>query len=178
MRGAIMPTLTIREAAAALGVSTDTIRRGLKAGRWSGTQVSTGARGGRGGFMWYVDLPDDPDPDTAPTVTADDDVPGMALVVQVVTAERDTLRGQVDDLRAERDRLLAIIDMLASRVPAPAGAAYAAPDPASPTQDTPEPAPTPEPVPEPPAPAVTGKVAQPGGRRARVSRAWDALRGR
>lgn len=102
-----MPSVTIREAAALLGVSTDTIRRRLARGELTGQQVHTGQRGG---FAWYVDVPDT---DTAPTA------------VVVPAAPADDLRQQVDALRAERDQLLArqdrlldIIATLAARPPA------------------------------------------------------------
>lgn len=94
-----MPSVTIREAAALLGVSTDTIRRRLARGELTGQQVHAG---GRGGFTWYVDLPD---ADAGPT----------DAVAQV--SAPDDLARQLDDLRAERDRLLAIIEALAVRQP-------------------------------------------------------------
>jgi hypothetical protein len=99
-----MPSVTIRDAATMLGVSPDTIRRRLARGELTGQQVHSG---GRAGFTWYVDLPD---ADAAPE-------PGALAVPAVVPAASD-LQRQLDDLRAERDRLLAIIETLAARPPA------------------------------------------------------------
>lgn len=131
-----MPTVTIREAASLLGVSPDTIRRRLARGELTGQQISSG---GRAGFTWYVDVPD---ADAGPGA-------GMVTVPAMTPpAASDDLQRQVDDLRAERDRLLDIIQTLAARPPAalPAG-----------------------------SPALpAGSPAQ----RGRIGRAWDALRGR
>lgn len=126
-----MPSVTIREAAALLGVSTDTIRRRLARGELTGQQVHAG---GRGGFTWYVDVPDADAPPSTAVVPA---APGDDLRQQV-----DALRAERDQLLARQDRLLDIIQTLAARPPAalPAG---------SPQQA-----------------------------KGRVSRAWDALRGR
>ena len=104
-------SLTVRDAAAALGMTPGAIHGRLKRGEFTGHRVN--ARGPKG-YAWMVDVPDDAiravrarqppaDPGAAPG-------PGQAP-----TAERDVLREQVADLRAERDRLLDIIATLAAR---------------------------------------------------------------
>lgn len=144
--GSDVAQLTIRQAADALGVSMDTIRRHLRSGQLTGQRVDI--QTGKGATsIWYVDVPDDAavaparkssragkgqpaDDTTGPAATS----AGGSSALAAVTAERDRLRDQlaliarqVDDTAAERDRviaerdrLLGIIETLAATRPAAA----------------------------------------------------------
>lgn len=163
-----MAQLTVQEAAEALGVSVDTIRRWRKSGRLAGQQVSLGNAGGIQGFQWMLDVPDDmiaaaqgggPDLEPSPKRGGGRPATGSSSSLAVVVAERDQLAARlalvaqhVDDIRAERDRALSDNDRLLGIIEAMAGSRGGA------------------------NASLSGEWdAQPGSR---VGKAWAALRGR
>lgn len=113
--------VTIAEAAEALGVSRDTIRRRLKSGDLTGEQRSTAQ-----GFTWYVDLPA---PDETPAATQNGTnasaateggvsdaielarlqarIDGLERLVEEVKQDRDAWRGAFTSLDERRDKELA-----------------------------------------------------------------------
>ena len=85
-----MAQVTIREAAERLGVSTDTVKRRLKRGELQATK-----RPRPQGFVWMVEMPDEPEPQQAP-----DDAE-----VQVLRAKVELLESEVQARRDEMTRL-------------------------------------------------------------------------
>lgn len=94
--------VTIKEAAARLNVSQDTIRRRLKAGEFEGMQEPTGSRSG---FRWLVEVPDDePEPqETASQAEASADLSATAYERADARARIEGLERLVDNLASERD---------------------------------------------------------------------------
>ena len=82
----------VREAAARLGVSTDTVRRRMRSGGLAATKRPTPQ-----GFVWLVELPDDAPPGVRPPVVGDD------TEVARLRAQVDGLRELAGELRRERD---------------------------------------------------------------------------
>jgi len=94
--------LTIRDAAERLGVSSDTIRRRLKAGELAGRQEPQGKQG----YRWIVQLPDDP-PAATPAVASV--APGMhsaeAYELADARARIEGLERLIDEIASQREKL-------------------------------------------------------------------------
>ncbi len=90
-----MPYVSIKEAAEALGVSQDTIRRRIKAGEIPAQQEPMGS-----GYRWLVDVPEDAAEDAAqargPTHTATAE--GQAVELSAAALELERLRTEVAGL--------------------------------------------------------------------------------
>lgn len=100
--GFMTERVPIKEAAARLGISPDTIRRRLKSGELVGERRATPQ-----GFVWLVELPRDVQP-TAPTETTNAAQAASVLVEDALEAVRlrervDGLERLVGDLQGERD---------------------------------------------------------------------------
>lgn len=95
-----MPQLPMKEAAAALGISVDTVRRRLKSGDLQGTQEPIGS----GAFRWMIEVPEGA---TATGSSADaqpaSDATAPAQGLAVAEARIDGLESLVEELRSERD---------------------------------------------------------------------------
>lgn len=96
--------VTIREAAARLGISRDTVRRRLTAGELAGEKRDTPQ-----GETWFVELPDDapaPAGEAAPAASPapESGLPSAELVeLHVLRAQTEDLRRQLEDARKDRD---------------------------------------------------------------------------
>ena len=95
--------VTVRDAAALLGVSEDTVRRRMKAGALPARQDPT-----RSGFRWLVELPD-PAPASPPQTDVPDSTPAPARPSE---GELAALRELVDALQRER---VTLVEELAAR---------------------------------------------------------------
>lgn len=99
-----MAELTIKEAAAALGVSQDTIRRRLKAGEIEGRKEEMGS-----GYRWVVTVPDDLEPEPAGAggqelelASARARIEGLERLIEELSSDRDHWRDQ-----AKRSQVMA-----------------------------------------------------------------------
>lgn len=154
----------LKEAAARLAVSVDTVRRRLRAGELQGERRKTPQ-----GFIWEVAVPvrEEPEPvaqaETAPPV---DD--GLALKVAVLEERLAGVERLLEEVRAERDdwkqqastqaqAMQALGVFVAQGIPASTG------DEAGDRR---------EPI------DVVTKPAPPARKRNPLARAWDGLRGR
>ncbi len=94
--------LTIRDAAERLGVSSDTIRRRLKAGELAGRQEPQGTQG----YRWLVQLPADP-PAATPAVASG--APGMPTAAAYELADArariEGLARLIDEIASQREKL-------------------------------------------------------------------------
>jgi len=94
--------LTIRDAAERLGVSSDTIRRRLKAGELAGRQEPQGKQG----YRWMVQLPDDPqDTPTAVGTAAPGMHPAEAYELADSRARIEGLERLIDEIGSQREKL-------------------------------------------------------------------------
>lgn len=94
--------LTIKEAAERLGVSSDTIRRRLKAGELAGRQEPQGKQG----YRWIVQLPEDAQDTPTAVGTA---APGMlsaeAYELADSRARIEGLERLIDEIASQREKL-------------------------------------------------------------------------
>jgi excisionase family DNA binding protein len=94
--------LTIRDAAERLGVSSDTIRRRLKAGELEGRQEPQGKQG----YRWIVQLPEDAQDTPTAVATA---APGMptaeAYELADARARIEGLERLIDEIGSQREKL-------------------------------------------------------------------------
>jgi predicted DNA-binding transcriptional regulator YafY len=94
--------LTIRDAAERLGVSSDTIRRRLKAGELDGRQEPQGKQG----YRWIVQLPDDAQDTPTAVGTAAPGMPtAMAYELADSRARIEGLERLIDEIGSQREKL-------------------------------------------------------------------------
>ncbi len=94
--------LTIRDAAERLGVSSDTIRRRLKAGELAGRQEPQGKQG----YRWIVQLPEDAQDTPTAVGTAAPGMPtAMAYELADARARIEGLERLIDEIGSQREKL-------------------------------------------------------------------------
>lgn len=110
------PMLTVREAAAAAGVSADTIRRRLRAGQFPGAVLSDAWRIPAGELVaagLHLHAPQGPQRGPAPASTADDELGALRAALAAVRADLAVARAQLE----ERDRALRLAEVALRALP-------------------------------------------------------------
>lgn len=111
--------LTYAEAAQRLGIKIDSVKRRARSRRWARRTSNAGVVQVGIPADVLADAPTDGRsdilPDNPPSILTSDPPPSAVAEAEAQKARADALAEQVTDLRAERDRLLSIIEGYASR---------------------------------------------------------------
>ena len=108
-----MATVGIAEAALRLGISQDTVRRRIKAGKLTGEKVEVAAPGG---YRWLVDIPDEGQEPEYTLSSHNGEITALRELLKALRAHNELLQKQIETKDREIEQLQSLLQRQAQAI--------------------------------------------------------------